>query len=201
MPELAKVLRAIAGRRGSGGLYSVTDAFLLDAAGGDSNAVLLAFEHLVERGHAREKSPDGYTIELVGDAASIVVCERILVVEDDPDVRETLVELLQDHGFRPTTAKNGKEALERLRDGERPDVILFDLMMPIMDGFQLRDALKRDPDWSDIPFVVMSALADTQMVAASLGAAAGLRKPFHMKTLFQTLDGVCGRAGGSASLS
>jgi CheY-like chemotaxis protein len=129
-------------------------------------------------------------------------CDRILVVDDDHEVREAIAEVLADYGYVITTASNGREALARLHAGERPKVILLDLMMPFMDGFQFRAVQKAQPDLSDIPVVVLTAHHDVSNVAARLGVAAGLRKPFELTTLLETLDRVCGpRPGSSASPS
>ena len=126
-------------------------------------------------------------------------CDKVLVVDDDRDVREALVDLLADGGYTATCASNGQEAIERLRRGDRPDVILLDLMMPVMDGFQFREAQTADPALNDIPVVLLSAHADVPAVASSMGVAAGLRKPFAVDKLLETLDRVCGPRPGSSA--
>ena len=119
-------------------------------------------------------------------------CERVLVVEDNPEVREAIVDLLDDSGYQTSTAANGREAIDRLLAGERPNVILLDLMMPVMDGFQFRAAQRAEPELMNIPIVVLSAHINACRVAQVLGAAAGLQKPFKMTELVETLDRVCG---------
>lgn len=81
----------------------------------------------------------------------------ILVVDDDSDLRETLGELLCEEGYDARLAENGRRALEFLRGGERPKLILLDLMMPEMNGWQLREELLKDQELKDIPVVVMTA--------------------------------------------
>jgi CheY-like chemotaxis protein len=82
----------------------------------------------------------------------------LLVVDDDPAIRETLADLLQDEGYVVMTAINGKEALTRLRAGSaRPCVILLDLMMPVMSGAEFYAEMRSDPALADIPVVVISA--------------------------------------------
>src|SRR5690242_695856 len=85
---------------------------------------------------------------------------EVLVVEDDSDLRESLSQALRDHGFAVTPASNGQQALDLLRSGTRPTVILLDLMMPVLNGWELRDALREDPVLSGIPQLVISAYMD-----------------------------------------
>src|SRR5205085_12014163 len=86
---------------------------------------------------------------------------RVLVVEDDHDVREALVEALEASDYHPMAAANGSEALQRLRSGsEPPCVILLDVMMPVMDGREFREEQRRDPALAEIPVVVLSAHGD-----------------------------------------
>ncbi|HEY6002247.1 MAG TPA: response regulator [Anaeromyxobacter sp.] len=81
----------------------------------------------------------------------------ILVVDDDPELRETLGELLVQEGYDTRLAENGKRALEFLRHGGRPRLILLDLMMPEMNGWQFREEQLKDEELRDIPVVVMTA--------------------------------------------
>jgi CheY-like chemotaxis protein len=81
----------------------------------------------------------------------------ILVVDDDTELRETLGELLGEEGYDTRLAENGKRALELLRHGERPRLILLDLMMPEMNGWQFREEQLKDEVLRDIPVVVMTA--------------------------------------------
>lgn len=81
----------------------------------------------------------------------------IFVVDDDTDLRETLGELLSEEGYRTRLFENGRAALEHLRSGARPALILLDLMMPEMNGWQFREEQLRDEQLSSIPVVVMTA--------------------------------------------
>ena len=81
---------------------------------------------------------------------------RILIVEDDQEIRETLLQVLEAEGYAVSCARNGREGLTAARQ-DHPDVILLDLMMPVMDGWQFRAQQKEDPAISDIPVVVVSA--------------------------------------------
>lgn len=81
----------------------------------------------------------------------------ILVVEDDSDIRETLQQVLELEGYRVATAANGHEGLAALETGERPSLILLDLMMPVMSGAEMLDHLRTDERLADIPVVVVTA--------------------------------------------
>ncbi|TMB06949.1 MAG: response regulator [Deltaproteobacteria bacterium] len=119
--------------------------------------------------------------------------KTVLVVEDDADVREAIAEVLSDCEYKPLHASNGAEALQRLRTAEvRPCVILLDVMMPTMDGWQFRAAQKSDPSVSDIPVVVLSAHANGSEAAAKMDAAAYLAKPVSLERLVTVVERFCG---------
>ena len=101
----------------------------------------------------------------------------VLVVDDDFSTREVLSLLLSGEGFRVATAGDGAAALRQLRQGERPALILLDLMMPIMDGWQFRREQLRDPRLADIPVIVCSAAGRVNPQATDLHALAYLDKP------------------------
>ena len=110
----------------------------------------------------------------------------LLVVEDDADIRETLDGLLSMEGFHVIGCSNGREALDWLHASPKPDVILLDLMMPVMDGWQFRVVQKQDPELSAIPVVALSA--DATAKAAAIDADAYLKKPVEYETLLETID-------------
>jgi CheY-like chemotaxis protein len=113
---------------------------------------------------------------------------RILLVEDDHALRETLADVLRDEGYRVACACNGREALDRLGEDAAPDLILLDLVMPVMDGWAFRDAQRRRPGLAGIPLVVLSASfpSDSSRVRA-LGAQAVLAKPVGLDNLIGAL--------------
>jgi CheY-like chemotaxis protein len=113
--------------------------------------------------------------------------KTILVVEDDAATRDALVLILSDRGFTVLGAANGQEALGVLRGATRPDLILLDLMMPIMDGWQFRREQGRDPALAAIPVVVLSADGNVQQKAASLRAADYLQKPVDVEHLLEVV--------------
>lgn len=118
----------------------------------------------------------------------------VLVVEDDPDIRATLCEALEDNGYSPVGASNGVEALDYLRrPNERPCLILLDLMMPVMDGQAFRAEQRADATIAEIPVVVISAYRDLDKYAAEL-ATECLAKPVRLETLLQTARKHCDAA-------
>jgi len=109
---------------------------------------------------------------------------KVLVVEDDVAIRETLLEVLEDEGFQAVGAANGREALERLQEpGELPRLIVLDLMMPVMDGAGFREEQLRLPRAATIPVVVLTAYRDLARAANELRAQHVLKKPLRLAQL------------------
>ena len=126
---------------------------------------------------------------------------EVLVVEDDSDLRESLSQALRDHGFAVTPASNGQQALELLRSGTRPAVILLDLMMPVLNGWELRDALREDPILSEIPQLVISAYMDeAEQHVLALPPGDCIRKPFPMRVLLDAVERHCAPRQGSPGI-
>jgi CheY-like chemotaxis protein len=118
----------------------------------------------------------------------------ILVVDDDRDIRDSLVELLTEQGFPAIGAGNGVEALEILRtSGSPPSLILLDLMMPVMDGREFRERQLENPGWTGIPVIVISAYNDVDQQARAL-ALDHLRKPLAMRPLMDAVRRHCSAA-------
>jgi CheY-like chemotaxis protein len=118
---------------------------------------------------------------------------RLLVVEDDRDVRETLVRILKDAGYAVRGAADGQEALAELeRADPRPSLILLDLRMPRMDGRQFHDELGRDPRFSDIPIIVLSADGRPASQSQLGRAVAVLAKPVRLEKLLNLVGSVLG---------
>jgi CheY-like chemotaxis protein len=122
--------------------------------------------------------------------------KRILLIDDDFSTGELTSILLAADGYRVAVARNGAEALERLHDGEPPDLILLDLNMPVMDGCTFCRQL-RDGGLARVPVVVLSGLPDAADQAAVVGAAACLAKPVDNITLLTTLRQCCAGAAGA----
>jgi DNA-binding response OmpR family regulator len=122
--------------------------------------------------------------------------ERILVVDDDADIRLLLRELLDRRGFSVTEARDGKEAL-RLFFDERPDLVVLDVAMPGLDGWQ---TLERIRELSDVPVVMLTAKATELEKTRGLRAGADdyVTKPFGRQELLARVEGLLRRAGGRA---
>ncbi|HWN70917.1 MAG TPA: response regulator [Haliangium sp.] len=118
----------------------------------------------------------------------------VLVVEDDRDVREAILEVLEDNAYRAVAASNGQEGLETLRAAAgKPCLILLDLMMPVMDGWGFRAAQKGDTELGSIPVVVLTAHASAPQTAQDMEAAGFLKKPVRLDALLDTVQRYCGR--------
>jgi CheY-like chemotaxis protein len=124
---------------------------------------------------------------------------RVLIVEDDTDLRETLSQILKDEGYRVWSAEHGRAALECLRDGSKPCLILLDLTMPVMNGWQFRAEQREDPDLATIPVVVISAGANLADQVVPLGIQDYIRKPIQLGQLLATVGRYCGQPGGSSA--
>jgi CheY-like chemotaxis protein len=113
--------------------------------------------------------------------------KRVLVVDDDADIRETVSLILEDEGWEVVSAADGAAALTILRDGKHPDVILLDLMMPVMNGWQFREEQLKDPKLASIPLVVLSANSSVKDKAEYFGGVY-LSKPVNIESLLAALD-------------
>lgn len=118
--------------------------------------------------------------------------KRVLVVEDDADIRDALGLALNEAGYDAFAVEDGEQALEWLRHEVAPNVILLDMMMPRMNGWQFRNAQRADPALAEIPVIVVSAAADNALRAAGAAKAlevdAVLRKPVDLDELFRAVD-------------
>lgn len=123
----------------------------------------------------------------------------LLVVEDDDDIRNSLVEALGEGGWLAFGAANGREALQTLRAGLAPAVILLDLRMPVMDGFTFRVTQLADPTVADIPVVIMSADSEIAEKAKQLGVEQFLPKPINLDDIFGVATLYCGPGGDGAT--
>jgi CheY-like chemotaxis protein len=124
---------------------------------------------------------------------AIAAGDQILVVDDDMDIRETLAQILEFEGFNVICASNGQEAIERLKS-VRPNLILLDLMMPVMDGYEFRIAQKARPEIAEIPVIVLSADGNVKQKAAAADVQAFLRKPIELETLLAAIRQFCAPA-------
>jgi len=113
----------------------------------------------------------------------------ILVVEDDQDVRDAFVQVLQCDGYEAVPASDGEEALTQLQAGLDPCLIVLDLMMPGMDGFQFMNEKRKDLKLSPIPVIISSGIYDAKQNAARLGAEDYFQKPIDRDRLLNVVGG------------
>ena len=113
--------------------------------------------------------------------------KHVLIVEDDFDIRDLLVTILTSNGYRATGVSNGQEALAHLNRAQATDLILLDLMMPVMDAWEFRARQQSLPEFNAIPVVLLSATDEVSDQVAPLQAAGYLRKPLDFGALLETV--------------
>lgn len=111
----------------------------------------------------------------------------ILLIEDDSGIRDTVAECLASEGYEVAPVENGSEALSWLRNTARPDLIMVDLVMPVMNGAQFIEALRGDASLRDIPVVLMTAASPSNAMPLPR-ADAYLAKPFDLGALLDTVE-------------
>ena len=121
---------------------------------------------------------------------------RVLIADDEPHIRRLVCFTLGNKGFEVLEATDGGEAYDRARE-ELPDIVLLDVMMPIMTGYEVLEKLKADPLTRDIPVVMLSAKSQQTEVQAGLagGACEYICKPFTPKDLVQRVAEILGAQG------
>jgi CheY-like chemotaxis protein len=116
----------------------------------------------------------------------------VLLVEDDVAISEAFAQILEDEGYNVARALNGQIALDYLRAGGlRPQVILLDLMMPVLNGYEFRAEQLRDPGIADIPVIVVSADRGAKLAAGTLRVQHVLVKPVDIGRLLDTVADLC----------
>jgi CheY-like chemotaxis protein len=116
---------------------------------------------------------------------------RVLIVDDDEGVRRLLRLFLEASGYDTMCAANGREALDQMRQ-DRPCLVLLDMKMPIMDGFEFRRQQRADPDLSSVPVVCLTAHYEPEQVAMELGVGC-LKKPPYFPQVLEAVEARCGR--------
>jgi CheY-like chemotaxis protein len=112
----------------------------------------------------------------------------VLVVDDDAEIRQALAELLEDEDYGVRLAANGKEALELVSAGLRPDVILLDVMMPVMDGWHFLSARLKYPELVEVPIIIISAGQEAEREAHKVGVFEVAKKPLHVDDLIRRIE-------------
>jgi CheY-like chemotaxis protein len=117
----------------------------------------------------------------------------VLVVDDDIDIREAMCLVLSHSGYRTLAASNGEEALSTLRAEATIDLILLDMMMPVMDGWGFRNAQAEESAFSGIPVVVLTGDGRASSKAQAIGASGYLKKPLDLDDLLRVVARHCAR--------
>jgi CheY-like chemotaxis protein len=117
--------------------------------------------------------------------------KRVLIVEDDADVREALAVFLEGEGHPVVEAAHGAEALTRLHDSAGICLIVLDLWMPVMDGWEFRAAQRKDPELAAVPVVVITADKGARQRAADFGEADWMTKPIDFGRLLELVNEHC----------
>ena len=118
----------------------------------------------------------------------------VLVVDDEALIAMALEAALEDAGHRVATAANGRQGLERLAEEPRPEIVLLDMMMPVMNGPAMLAAMAADPDMRGIPVIVLSSLPEEAIRGRAGGVAAILRKPYTAEQVLDAIARVLGQA-------
>jgi CheY-like chemotaxis protein len=120
------------------------------------------------------------------------IARNILLIEDESDIRTILKDALEWEGYRVYTASNGKEGMETLLEMPTPCLILLDLMMPVMNGWEFANALQTDRAYVDIPIVALSAFSDPEKKIRAQGF---IKKPVDLDFLLGLVREHCGPEG------
>jgi CheY-like chemotaxis protein len=128
----------------------------------------------------------------------------VLIVEDEFAIADLLEMVLTDEGYRVLMAANGRQGLERLAEEPRPDLIISDYMMPVLDGAGLIQAMRESEAQRDIPYIVMSSMPEANVRERIGGYAAFVRKPFQLAAMVRLvaviLDASAPEAQGTPAL-
>jgi len=116
---------------------------------------------------------------------------KILVVDDEPNIVQTLQDRLEMNEYQVVTAGNGREGLEKVEQ-EKPDVILLDVIMPIMDGHEMLEMLRKQPGGRDVSVIMLTARSQTQDIARAnaCGIDDYIVKPFDLSELLEKIESV-----------
>ncbi len=122
---------------------------------------------------------------------------KILIVEDDEAIASAIAGLLRDEGYAVAPVRDGRTALAALRaGGEATGLVLLDMSMPVMNGWEFREEQMRDPALASVPVVVCTADSDAERKAAEVGAVDWLRKPIDPERLLAVVERYVGRPEG-----
>jgi CheY-like chemotaxis protein len=121
-----------------------------------------------------------------GEDHILSAAKEVLLIDDDTDIREAISQILEYEGYTVLAACNGREGFEIL-NSKRPSLILLDLMMPIMNGWEFKTQLNLKPELSNIPVVILSADGNINDRMDTTGVSGYLKKPIQLDTLLETV--------------
>jgi len=127
----------------------------------------------------RGSGPPYFSAENASGHRIDFVTKDVLVVEDEVYLCELIGDVIESEGHTVRKASNGLEALERMKE-RKPQLVLLDLMMPIMDGWEFMEALRANPQWDGVPIVIITAIYDVKRTQEETGARAVITKPFDI---------------------
>jgi CheY-like chemotaxis protein len=149
---------------------------LATAAGSGIEPHSSAFARTVSRAQPRASE--------AGESKAVGTSHFVLTVDDDPDLLEVTSFVIEQEGMAVETARNGEEALAILRTGRRPSLVLLDLMMPVMNGWEFLNEVAKEPPFSQIPIVVLTAGEHVHVT----GAVEVLSKPMDLTALLRVVE-------------
>jgi DNA-binding response OmpR family regulator len=116
---------------------------------------------------------------------------KILVIDDEPNIVQTLQDRLEMNEYNVRTAGNGREGLDKIEQ-DKPDVVLLDVIMPVMDGLEMLEVMRKKPENQDISVIMLTARSQTQDIARAnaCGIDDYIVKPFDLSELLEKIEGV-----------
>jgi CheY-like chemotaxis protein len=121
----------------------------------------------------------------------------VLIVEDEFAIADLLEMVLTDEGYRVLIAANGRQGLERLGEGPRPDLVISDYMMPVLDGAGLIQAMRESETQRDIPCIIMSSMPEANVRERIPGYAGFMRKPFQLAAMVRLVATILAASEGA----
>ena len=121
------------------------------------------------------------------------MAKQVLIIDDDQDTVRYLSVLLREHGYDAVAAYNGNDGLQKVREA-KPDLIVLDVMMPKLDGFEVCRKIRENPDWQDVRVIMLTAKGRDveRQKGLELGADAYITKPFSTRDLMEKVNTVIG---------
>lgn len=120
----------------------------------------------------------------------MTMSKKILIVDDEPDILYTVAQMLEMHGYEVIKAKDGEECFNELSK-TTPDLVLLDIMMPEMSGWDVAAKIKENPKWNNIPIIFLTAKGDTMSIGmGNMAAEDYIVKPFDIEDLKKRVEGI-----------